>query len=371
MSDTYGLTKTLGVIDVYTKPNGEPWFMVGNNSVLFRIRHNGRDKILKCYTRNKRYLRRIYGNKCLREELYIHSDPNHGEWVDVIIDDWIEGKTLQRVIVENVDNPTVIKTLAEEFDKLAMKLLSKSWAHGDLKPENIIVTPAGEMRLIDFDAVFLPEFVGESSEETGTAAYQHPARTTQYFDKSIDDYSIALISTALHALSLDPSLAERYGIEESLIISPKETMRGTGEAYNEILTLFAIQGDVIHYRMALMLQSVTPRLFDLKKLLGYATAQKELPTASNEPLLLDYSNGLWGFRQGENFVIPPLYDSGFDFREGLAAVSVGKCWHYIDEQGDIVLRCPRYDAVKSFRNGEAVVIEQGVRKRINRKGEII
>ena len=72
MSDTYGLTKTLGVIDIYTTHNGAPWFAIGNNSVIFRIKHEGRDKMLKCYTRDKRNLRRIYGDKCLRVELYIH-----------------------------------------------------------------------------------------------------------------------------------------------------------------------------------------------------------------------------------------------------------------------------------------------------------
>lgn len=52
--------------------------------------------------------------------------------------------------------------------------------------------------------MFLPVFAGEKSPELGTAAYQHPGRTAEDFDASIDDYSIATISTTLHALALEP-----------------------------------------------------------------------------------------------------------------------------------------------------------------------
>ncbi len=372
MSDTYGLTRSIGVIDICTKPNGDSWFIVGNNSIIFRIRHQGRDKMLKCYTRDKQNLRRIYGEKCLREELYIHSDYRHGEWVDVVLDDWIEGETLHQTILNNLDKPVVLQSLAEKFDRLALELLRKEWAHGDLKPENIMVTPEGELRLIDFDAVFRPEFEGEQSDEIGTAAYQHPARNSSYFDKSIDDYPIALISTALHALSLDPSLAERYQVDEVLLLHPRDIINHKSSALDEILTLFARRGEAVAYRVARLLDSVTPRLFGLQRLLEYATSRPcteeiEMP----EPPELDHHNGLWGFRRGEQFVIPPIYDRGLDFREDLAAVCIGGRWHYIDRRGVVALCCPQYEAVKSFRNGEAVVVENGVRVIINREGVVI
>ena len=375
MSDTFGLTRTLGVIDVCTDSNGKPLFLVGNNSIIFRIRHKEREMALKCYTRDKRNLRRIYGAKCLREELYIHSDESHGEWVDVILDDWVEGRTLQRAIAESVGNTEQMRALAEEFDRLALSLLGEEWAHGDLKPENIIVTPDGRLQLIDFDAMFRPEFAGERSDETGTTAFQHPARTADYFDKSIDDYPIALISTALHALALDPTLAERYDMDESLLMRPKDIFEGRNTALDEILSLLARSGEAASYRIAQLLRSVTPKLHGLQTLLTFVVAQRsdatDAATDEVEPPMLDNLNGLWGYRRGEKFVIPPIYDCGFEFQEGLAAVCFGGCWHYIRTDGSTALRCPHFEAVKSFRNGEAVVIENGVRKRINRNGEVL
>ena len=79
-------------------------------------------------------------------------------------------------------------------------------------------------------------------------------------------------------------------------------------------------------------------------------------------------NGLWGYRTPERIVIPPLYDSGFDFTEGLAAVRLGQAWHYIDTEGRTRIRCAGYEAVKPFRNGRAEVIRDGRRLEIDRAG---
>lgn len=371
MSDTFGLTRTLGVIAICTNSNGEPIFHVGNNSIIFCIEHEGRRKMLKCYVREKRNLRRIYGSKCLHEELYIHHSNTQGEWVDVVLDEWIEGETLYRYILNNLGNTDKLTVIAEKFNRLALALLAEDWAHGDLKPENIMVTPEGELRLIDFDAMFLPEMEGESSEETGTATFQHPARNADYFDKSIDDYPIAIISTVLHAVIADPSLIERYNINEHILVQ-EDVIAGKSAIHDDILNIFAKEGMALQYRIAQLLRSATPKLHGLSELLSY-TATETAPTKeySVEELTLDNRNGLWGYRCGEEFVIPPIYDSGFDFSEGVAAVCIGGYHHYIDTTGRVVLKCPQYEAIKPFRNGKAIVIENGVRKEINLQGKEI
>ena len=371
MSDTYGLTRTLGVIAICTNPNGEPIYHIGNNSIIFCIEHEGRRKMLKCYTREKRNLRRIYGSKCLRDELYIHHSNTQGEWVDVVLDEWIEGETLYRHVINNLGDTAKIVAIAEKFNRFAYSLLAEDWAHGDLKPENIMVTPEGKLHLVDFDAMFLPEMEGETSDETGTATFQHPARNADYFDKSIDDYPIAIISTALHVLAADPSFVERYNIEDQILVQ-EDVIAGKSAVHDDILSIFAREGMALQYRIAQLLCSATPKLHGLSELLGYATAQANHAEAPDPELFtLDNHNGLWGYRCGEKFIIPPIYDSGFDFSEGVAAVCIGGYHHYIDSTGCVVLKCPQYEAIKPFRNGRATVIENGVRKEINLRGEEI
>ena len=51
LQDPYGLTRTLGEIEVCRSSDGEPLRWVGNSAVVFKIRCGGRYKMPKCYTR--------------------------------------------------------------------------------------------------------------------------------------------------------------------------------------------------------------------------------------------------------------------------------------------------------------------------------
>ena len=220
--------------------DGDPLRWVGNSAVVFKIRCGSRYKMLKCYTRPMEHLEAIYQEKLLRQELYVWQADGQGEWCDVVVDDWIEGITLYESVMRSADSgdKAHLSNLARQFDRLALELLESDWAHGDLKPENILLDESGTLRPVDFDAMFLPVFAGEKSPELGTAAYQHPGRTAEDFDASIDDYSIATISTTLHALALEPGLLARYNRGEGLLLSPREIVRHGCAAHAECLALF-------------------------------------------------------------------------------------------------------------------------------------
>jgi hypothetical protein len=217
---------------------------------------------------------------------------------------------------------------------------------------------------VDFDAMFLPVFAGEKSPELGTAAYQHPGRTAEDFDASIDDYSIATISTTLHALALEPGLLARYNRGEGLLLSPRKIVRHGCAAHAECLALFEKAGDAVRYRIARLLESPLMRLPNLKPLVRYAVCGPETPADRGELFVRD---GLWGFKIGERELIPPIYDAGFDFTEGLAAVRTGRCWHFIDPTGAVAIDCSDCNAVKPFANGRAIVVRDGQRLAIGRK----
>ena len=279
LQDPYGLTRTLGEIEVCRSSDGEPLRWVGNSAVVFKIRCGGRYKMLKCYTRPMEHLEAIYQEKLLRQELYVWQADGQGEWCDVVIDDWIEGITLYEAVMRGAGSgdKAHLSNLARQFDRLALELLESDWAHGDLKPENILLDESGTLRPVDFDAMFLPVFAGEKSPELGTAAYQHPGRTAEDFDASIDDYSIATISTTLHALALEPGLLARYNRGEGLLLSPRKIVRHGCAAHAECLALFEKAGDAVRYRIARLLESPLMRLPNLKPLVRYAVCGPETP----------------------------------------------------------------------------------------------
>ena len=305
-------------------------------------------------------------------ELYLYDTAGAGTWVDVVVGEWIEGETLseaaERAAAER--DTQRLQALAAAFDALAARLVSDDRAHGDLKPENIIVDAQGALRLIDFDAAYLPEFSGEQSPELGTAAYQHPARTAADFNERLDDYPAALISTALHALALDPTLRERYPESDGLLFTPREILRGRDAAYREVMELFERCGMALQYRIARLLASPTLQLFGLAEFLAASVREAGTALAGTPPerLELYVEHGLWGYRTPEKVVIPPRYDNGFDFSEGWAAVQLGRTWHFIDCSGRVCLSCPGCDSVKPFRNGCAQVVRNGRRMQIDRAG---
>ena len=442
VGNSRGLTRTLGRIDVCRDADGRMCYRAGNSAVVFKIRRGGACYALRCYTRKTRNLEAVYGPKLLRGELFVYRDDRQGEWTDVVVDRWVEGQTLHERIA--AADRAEFARLAEAFDRLAAAMTADDCAHGDLKPENIVVRPDGTLRLIDFDASFLPAFAGTESPELGTAAFQHPARTTADFDARLDDFPAALISTALHALACDPTLRERYDTQDTLLIDPHRLP--ADEALREILALFERQGMALSYRIARLLLSPGYRLPGLPELFAravrtgaeYGTAhaaaarpqnrsQKAPCTAHGErnsrsggdgavgvgeapdalcdteapserstaPLVppdtagtegfrcapsetappaeapeLFVEHGLWGYRDlrtGET-TIPPLYDCGFDFTEGLAAVRLGRTWHFIDTDGHTVIRCPGCEAVKPFRDGKARILRGGRISEIDRDG---
>lgn len=372
LSDPEGLLRTLAGAEVCRDAQGRILYAAGNSAAVFRIRHRGQVRSLRCYLRPMRHLREIYRERFLEKELYLYDTAGAGTWVDVVVGEWIEGETLseaaERAAAER--DTQRLQALAAAFDALAARLVSDDRAHGDLKPENIIVDAQGALRLIDFDAAYLPEFSGEQSPELGTAAYQHPARTAADFNERLDDYPAALISTALHALALDPTLRERYPESDGLLFTPREILRGRDAAYREVMELFERRGMALQYRIARLLASPTLQLFGLAEFLAASVREAGTALAGTPPerLELYVEHGLWGYRTPERVVIPPRYDNGFDFSEGWGAVQLGRTWHFIDGSGRVCLSCPGCDSVKPFRNGRAQVVRNGRRMQIDRAG---
>ncbi len=343
--------RTLGEVELRHNECGEVIYSVGNSAILFSFWHFEGWHTLKCYTSKSSRRRAIYGQKLLTDELYIPIEGRHGEWIDILLEEWIEGVTLSQYIKEAVEanSSETIATLSQRFDSLALELLSLDWAHGDISCDNIIVDSSGGLHLIDFDGAYLPEFEGSESLELGTAAYQHPSRTTSHFNRSIDDYSLALISTALTLLRLDVSLYERYQTLEGLLFDPSELLQGCSEIYSIALDHLAKAGEALSYRVAELLSSQSVELDSLHTLMHYKVEGVH-PAA--EPTTIFCRDGLWGYlNEYRREVIPPLFDAAFDFSESLAAVRIGSSWHYIDSCNRVRYSAPDCRSLKSPRGG--------------------
>lgn len=166
-----------------------------------------------------------------------------------IVMNWIRGDTLDIKIKDLVksNSRNQIKKLAENFREIAISLLENEIAHGDLKLSNIIVGNNGQLFLIDYDGMYLPELKGQQSFENGTPSYQHPKRTQSHFDSTIDHFSILNIYLSLLLLSEKPELFEKYNDGDNIIFSKEDFENpDTSDLFKE-LSQVNIQERLLYY----------------------------------------------------------------------------------------------------------------------------
>lgn len=350
------MTRTLcsrHIYPLYNELSGKIKCSVGNSAIVFEVMCDGRRMALRVYMHPHRNLQAIYGENYYPKELLVSASAAEYGLADVVLCDWCDGVSLQSKIEESYASSVKMRALSQMFERFALSLLSEEWAHGDLKPENLIYSN-GELRLIDYDAMWCEGFSTDDCVELGTRQFQHPTRDRSNFCRDIDDYPIALIATALAAMSWDSKIGRGVVESDYLLIRPALAVEGRDEMLDRIERLFAECGDVRHYRIAKLLRSQHLSLPQLRGLLE----MRPTASATEKELSLEYYNGYWGYAVDGRFVISPLYDLAFDFSEGLALVLVGDVWHFIDVKGEVAITCGRGMGIKPFRNGVTRILRE-------------
>ena len=226
------LSHLVPVLDKY----GEPYRSSGAFAVVFKMKdeHTGKCYALKCFTEEQEGRAEAYRQiaeefefvdssyitsvKYLEKELFVDSNCEDEEF-PVLLMDWIEGETMETYVAANYTDTHAMAMLCYRFCKMAAWLRSQSFAHGDIKPDNIMVRPDGTLTLVDYDGMFVPAMKGQKSPTIGTKDFSHPLRTIDDFNETIDDFALASIALSLKAISLDPSLLQTYGASDRLLFS--------------------------------------------------------------------------------------------------------------------------------------------------------
>ena len=226
------LNHLVPVLDNY----GEPYRSSGAFAVVFKMKdeQTGKCYALKCFTEEQEGRAEAYRKiaeelefvdspyitsvKYLEKELFVDSNCEDEEF-PVLLMDWIEGETMETYIADHYMDNHAISMLCYRFCKMAAWLRSQSFAHGDIKPDNIMVRPDGTLTLVDYDGMFVPAMKGQKSPTIGTKDFSHPLRTIDDFDETIDDFALASIALSLKAISLNSSLLNEYGASDRLLFS--------------------------------------------------------------------------------------------------------------------------------------------------------
>ena len=219
--------------------HGEPYRSSGAFAVVFKMKdeQTGKCYALKCFTEEQEGRAEAYRQiadelnmvdspyitsvKYMEKELFVDSQCEEDEF-PVLLMDWVEGETMEAYIAANYHNQSVMSMLCYRFGKMAAWLRTQSFAHGDIKPDNIIVRPDGSLALVDYDGMFVPSMKGCKSPTIGTKDFSHPLRTMDDFDETIDDFSLASIALSLKAISMKSTLLDIYGASDRLLFSEND-----------------------------------------------------------------------------------------------------------------------------------------------------
>ncbi len=216
--------------------HGEPYRSSGAFAVVFKMRDpkTGRCYALKCFTEEQEGRAEAYRRiadeletvdsnylttvKYYEGELFVDS-PCDDDCFPVLLMDWIEGETMEAYIAAHWRDTYAMSMLCYRFCRMAAWLRSQPFAHGDIKPDNVMVREDGTLALVDYDGMFVPAMKGQKSPTIGTKDFSHPLRTVEDFDETIDDFTLASIALSLKAMSLDATLREKYGAADRLLFS--------------------------------------------------------------------------------------------------------------------------------------------------------
>ena len=219
--------------------HGEPYRSSGAFAVVFKMqdKSSGKYYALKCFTEEQEGRADAYRQiadeldlldspyitsvKYMEKELFVDSQCEENEF-PVLLMDWVEGETMETYISSNYCNQYAMSMLCYRFGKMAAWLRTQSFAHGDIKPDNIIVRPDGSLTLVDYDGMYVPSMKGSQSPTIGTRDFSHPLRTVDDFDETIDDFSLASIALSLKAISMKSTLLDIYGASDRLLYSEND-----------------------------------------------------------------------------------------------------------------------------------------------------
>lgn len=203
----------------YTGALGLPRAITGAFASVYRMHREDKDYALRLFLndiedRAERY--HLIGDYVQHDDLVYtvtfdflsEGIQIHNQWLPVVKMDWVDGEHLDEYIIANLTNSAKLAELSDSFIKMMKELQDAGIAHGDLQHGNIIVQGT-ELRLVDYDGMYVPKMHGMTAREVGHPNYQHPKRAAHHFGPYLDNFSAWIIYASIKALQLDPGLFEQ------------------------------------------------------------------------------------------------------------------------------------------------------------------
>ena len=327
--------------------HGEPYRSSGAFAVVFKMKdeQTGKCYALKCFTEEQEGRAEAYRQiadelefvdssyitsvKYLDKEIFVDSSCEEDEF-PVLLMDWIDGETMENYIAENYQDNYAMAMLCYRFCKMAAWLRSQPFAHGDIKPDNIMVRPDGNLTLVDYDGMFVSAMKGQKSPTIGTKDFSHPLRTVDDFDETIDDFALTSIALSLKAISMNSTLLDTYGASDRLLFSENDYCNpSNSKAISALQELMCDKNFCTLYSLFMLalarkeLSACSCRLFIGEKPIPSQTIE-DLSTEITEDELKEAFIDEWGVKYSKDgrklLKVPKELSGAYSVKEGTRVI---------------------------------------------------
>jgi serine/threonine protein kinase len=209
-----------------------PKVWTGNFAQVYELRNGQARWAVKCFTRSSADIRRRY--EIISQAIAANRLPYfvefrlvdaemlvNGKRFPVVKMQWVDGVPLDKYVEAHLFEPQVLLELASKITRMVADLESKGLAHGDLQHGNILVC-GNDLKLVDYDGMYVPAFQGERSPETGLPSYQHPRRDASVYNSAIDRFPLVVICAGLCALAVEPRLWYEFSTGDNLLFKRED-----------------------------------------------------------------------------------------------------------------------------------------------------
>ena len=213
---------------VQTTNMGLPFALSGGFALTYTISTASKKYAVRCFHREVPKIQEKYAaiSQCLRslnsqyfvEFTFLDKGIRvNGSAYPIVRMDWVEGDTLGVYLDKNAKKQSLISDLRLKFHTLSKYLEDHGIAHGDIQNGNVMVV-GNELRLIDYDGMFVPGMALGGGTEVGHKHFQHPGRAKAHFGPNMDRFSFIVMDVSLQALIEDGALYYKFSEGSETII---------------------------------------------------------------------------------------------------------------------------------------------------------
>lgn len=207
---------------------GLPKVMSGNFASVYEVRSGNSRWAIRCFVRQvtgqqaryailTKHLAAVNLPSLVKFEFVAKGILVRNDHYPIVRMDWVSGAPLHMYVEDHFQDSAHMEKLAVQWRDLMQGLRNHRIAHGDLQHGNVMVTPEGEFRLVDYDGMYVPAFGRGRSPELGHLNYQHPRRTADFYEESLDNFSALVIQTSFLALAKEPVLWGEFSTGDNLL----------------------------------------------------------------------------------------------------------------------------------------------------------